>query len=81
MSNKLKARWSQRQRDIVLVWPAGQCTRADAAWLSTVFNKKFTEELQRRGYDPRTIKFSVSPRQGNKKFLSEREADPPAEDI
>ena len=72
--HKLKATWSKKERDVMLHYPLGQGTRADGHYLSGIFNKAFTDELSNRGYDVSTLKFEVSPVQGNSKFASQRVA-------
>jgi len=74
--DKLRAYWSKRENDLMLYHPLGMQTVCDAHWLSNMLDKKFTEELRRRGYDPRTLKFSIEPLAGNDRFASQRpEAD------
>lgn len=70
-SDKLRAYWSKRESDLVLHWPGGHNTKSDGHWLSGIFDKAFTDELRRRGYDPTTIKFSVEPQAGNMRFTSQ----------
>ena len=57
-SNKLRAYWSKREKDIMLHWPTSKC---DGHWLSGIFNKEFTDSLTNRGFDVTTMKFEVSP--------------------
>lgn len=71
--SKLRAYWCKRENDIMLYHPLGMQTSCDAHWLSGVFNKEFTDELTKRGYDVATIKFSVEPKKGNTRFASQRE--------
>ena len=71
--DKLRAYWSKRERDLMLFHPLGMQTVCDAHYLSGVFDKEFLEELRRRGYDPRTLKFSIEPLAGNDRFASQRE--------
>ena len=56
---KLRAYWSRRERDLTLSHPLGPTSRADAQWLYCILNKSFISELERRGYNPATIRFSV----------------------
>jgi hypothetical protein len=70
--DKLRATWSKRENDVMLHYPLGQSTASDGHWLSGVFSKEFTEELQRRGYDVSTLRFSVEPMQGCERFASQR---------
>lgn len=60
MKNTLTARWSKRERDVMLDWPAGYGAKSDARWLADMFNLAFTKELEQRGYDPTTLRFSVA---------------------
>jgi len=71
--DKLRAYWSKQENDVMFHWPGGVCTTADGHWLYGVFNDSFIEELRRRGYDPTTMKFSVEPQKGNKRFTSQHE--------
>lgn len=71
--DKLRATWSKRERDVMLHFPLGSSTQSDGHWLSGILNTKFTDELERRGYDVTTLKFSIEPQQGNAKFASERQ--------
>lgn len=59
MSDKLKAYWSKRERDLMLDWPAVEGGRSDARFLNSVFDKAFTDELTKRGYDVTTLRFSI----------------------
>ncbi len=70
--DKLKASWSKTEGDLMLHYPLGQCTKSDAHWISGVFNKEFTDELTKRGYDVNTFKFSIEPIEGNERFASQR---------
>lgn len=72
-NDKLHAYWSKRERDVILYSPLGQQTTCDGAFLAGVFNKAFTDELERRGYDVSTLRFSIAPKQGNERFASQRQ--------
>lgn len=56
----------------MLFFPFGSQTVTDARYLSGIFNTEFTDELDRRGYDITTLKFSIEPKKGNQKFGSQR---------
>lgn len=78
----LRAYWSKRERDLMLDFPLGQCTSGDGHWLSGVFNNDVLAELTRRGYDVKTLRFSVEvdldgPRAAEKfaTLLAEREKE------
>lgn len=60
MANKpdtrpLRAYWSKRESDLVFDYPS----RLDGRLLYSVFTKEFTDELERRGYDVTTLRFSI----------------------
>ena len=59
-NKKLRAYWSKTENDLMLYSPT---TQTDGHWLSGIFTKEFTEELKRRGFDEKTMKFSVEPKQ------------------
>ena len=71
--DKLRAYWSRRENDLMLYHPLGMQTVTDAHYLSNMFNKEFTEQLKRRGYDLKTLKFSIEPLAGNDRFASQRD--------
>jgi hypothetical protein len=71
-NDKLRVYWGKLEKDLMFFSPLGFGTKSDAHWLSGVFTKEFTAELETRGYDPKTLKFSVEPLAGNLKFSSER---------
>jgi hypothetical protein len=73
--HKLRAYYSKKERDVILDFPPGSCTKSDGHWLAGVFNTAFTDELARRGYDVTTMRFSVEPRAGHDKFAAEVFAD------
>lgn len=61
MENKLKMRWSKREKDILIDYPLGILTKADANYLfSYVFTDEFQKEFIKRGYDITTIKFEIT---------------------
>jgi len=70
--DKLRATWSNRENDVMLHYPLGFQTKCDGHWLSGIFCKEFTDELESRGYDKKTMKFSVEPMRGNERFASQR---------
>ncbi len=51
----LTARWSKRERDVMIGYPCGP----DGHLLYGVISKAFTDELVQRGYDITTLRFSV----------------------
>lgn len=54
-TDPLRATWSKRERDVIIHYPR----KCDGHWLSGVFDKAFTDELEKRGYDVTTLRFSV----------------------
>lgn len=72
---ELKARWSHSESDLIFDWGGYGATKPDGALLcGTLCNKRleekfpeggyhyvhsFAEELERRGYDLTTLKFSI----------------------
>ena len=73
--DKLRATYSKKESDVILHYPLGFHTKRDAHWLSSVFGEEFTDELDKRGYDVTTMRFSVEPKAGNKDFASQRVAN------
>jgi hypothetical protein len=61
--DKLQVRWSKREKDVLFVYPR----KADGALMNYFFcflrsgqDKTLLEELEERGYDTKTLKFSIS---------------------
>lgn len=71
-NDKLRATWSKKENDVMLHYPVGFYMSSDGHWLSRIFNKEFTDELKKRGYDITTLKFSVEPKAGDIRFASQR---------
>lgn len=67
--NTLSAQWSKRENDIVFSWPDGLQTKVDGHLLHNRFDNPpynpdgktppLIEELVRRGYDLKTLRFSI----------------------
>ncbi len=58
--NKLRGRWSEKEQDWQFIYPRS----CDGAFLCSVFSghhtfKEFIDELEARGYDPKTLIVSV----------------------
>jgi hypothetical protein len=70
--DKLRAYWSNKENDIEFHWPGGVSTKADGHYLYSVLTDEVVKELQRRGYDPRSLKFEISPMKGNQRFTSQK---------
>lgn len=71
-NDKLHAYWSKSQRDLILYHPLGFQTASDGRILAEHLSKALTDELDRRGYDVRTIRFSIEPKAGDQRFASQR---------
>lgn len=72
--DKLRMYWFKREQDMGGWAPLGQGTKSDLGYL--LFQMQpIVEELERRGYDPKTLKFSIEPKKGDQRFASEREPD------
>jgi len=56
-SNRLMAYWLDGEKDLYYRWGDG-CGKADA-WLLDKHFKGLADELQKRGYDVRTMRFTV----------------------
>ena len=63
--NKLRARWSKKEKDILYSFPRG----CDGSYLNRIFTQNdrgfnlpqlsFLEDLEERGYDLATLKFEI----------------------
>ncbi len=62
--NKLKARYSKREKDLLIEHPLGFNTGSDGHMLYD-FLRQLKGELEDRGYDITTLKFEVSPKLPN----------------
>lgn len=62
---ELKARWSARERDVVMEWGAAGADKSDGSWLNSWlsyhkgFDGTMLKELEARGYDLTTLRFSI----------------------
>ena len=67
--NKLRAKWSKSERDIIINYPLGIQTNCDMAYLfCDVFTKEFKKEMEDRGYDITTLKFEIKVDEKGKRF-------------
>lgn len=58
---KLTAKWSKKEKDLMVKYPLGCGTNCDSVYLlCDVFNKTFIEEMKDRGYDIKSLKFEIS---------------------
>lgn len=70
--DKLRARWCRKDDDLRVMWPGGVLTSSDGCYLAYKL-EPIIEELERRGYDKTTFRFSIEPMQGNTRFTSQVE--------
>lgn len=67
--NKLRARWSKREKDILVNYPKGIGTVCDCNYLfSEVFTNNFVKEMKERGYDITTLKFEIKVDEKGERF-------------
>lgn len=52
----LYCKWSKKEKDLMFHFPRS----CDAHFLRDVLSKKVTDELELRGYDIKTLKFSIA---------------------
>lgn len=79
-NDKLHAYWSKRENDLMLYSPLGFGTVPDARYIADILSKEVLKELDSRGYDTTTIKFSIEPKQGEIRFASQRPEGVTSED-
>lgn len=67
--NKLMAKWSKREKDIIINYPLGIQTNCDMNYLfCEVFTTEFKKEMENRGYDITTLKFEIKVDEKGKRF-------------
>ena len=67
--NKLRARYSKREKDILITYPKGILTKSDGHYLAgKVFSDEFVEEIKSRGYDITTLKFEIKVDENGNRF-------------
>lgn len=67
--NKLRARWSKGEKDILVTYPLGIQTKCDCNYLlCNIFNDNFVKEMKSRGYDLTTLKFEIKVDSNGKRF-------------
>jgi hypothetical protein len=69
--DKLRIYWHRRE-GLMGYHPLGFQTKSDLAYMFSVITPEVLAELERRGYDPKTLKLSVEPQAGNDRFASQR---------
>lgn len=69
MKNKLKISWCKKEKDILVTYPLGIKTNCDASFLYNMLEKcNFVEEVKNRGYDIKSIKFSIEVDKNNERY-------------
>jgi len=71
--HKLRVFWDKKEKCLLYHTPAGTHTRPDGHYMYGVIDDSVVEELEERGYDPTTLKFSIEPKKGDTRFESQRE--------
>jgi hypothetical protein len=67
--NKLRARWSKSENDILITYPLGRQTKCDSNYLfSNTFTDEFVKEIESRGYDIKTLKFEITVDEKGKRY-------------
>lgn len=58
--NKLKVHWSQNKSGLLGEYPLGELSKCDVDYLfANIFTDEFKKEMTSRGYDLKTLKFSI----------------------
>lgn len=84
-TDKLRAYWDKEDQCIGGWHPLGHQTRCDLNMLFDAWchpgegRASFIYELDKRGYDLTTLKFSIEPKKGNVRFASQRTPEEQAE--
>lgn len=67
IKDKLTAKWSKKENDLLVNYPMGIGTRSDMAYFFfDILNRDKCVELEKRGYDLSTLKFEISPKLPNR---------------
>ena len=68
---RIRLRWSKKEQDVVVCWDAQENGQPNAGmvmthftWTPTLHELPFVKELERRGYDLTTLKFSIERKAG-----------------
>lgn len=72
LADKLRVVWSKRERDLMIHFPLGYGTKSDGHVMAGIFSEDVTRDLDERGYDVTTLKFSIEPKKGEQRFASQR---------
>lgn len=72
-TDKLRVTWCKKEKTVLFHYPLGSQTKCDCGFLSGYITEELANELEERGYDKTTLKFSIEPQKGNERFASQRE--------
>ena len=56
--DRVRVWWSKRERDLMVNWDR-EVARTNPRWIIGLFSQDVLDELDRRGYDITTLKFSI----------------------
>ena len=70
--DKLRSDWCKKERCRQFHTPGGSQTKCDGMFIDGILTDHFLNELEERGYDKTTFKFSIEPQKGNIRFQSQR---------
>ena len=70
--DKLRVYWCKKEDFRTFYMPSGNQTRCDGHYMNGIITEDVINELDERGYDVSTIKFSIEPKKGNERFVSQR---------
>jgi len=73
--DKLRATWCKEEQSVMFHYPLGSQTKCDGGYLSGHITEELANELEARGYDKTTLKFSIEPKKGDVRFASQREEE------
>jgi len=71
--NKLRVTWCKQEQTRLFHTPAGDQTKCDGHLMNGFITDELVKELDERGYDVATLKFSIEPKKGDQRFASQRE--------
>lgn len=61
-TNKVWVYWSEREKDLMVNWDSER-TKANPRYILGMFTQEHLDELDRRGYDITTLRFSIKKKQ------------------
>lgn len=57
---KLRVQYSKKEDDLLFKYPLGVQTKCDGMLMANVFCSSFIKTMEKRGYDPKTLRFSIN---------------------